>query len=103
MATISPQSEGRDEALSSLTTSIEVLNLAEQNSSIQPAKTVFGSAGGLLARIKVRFPHCDDEFLVHVYLGFDSRRTRVRVRQARPILRRCMSSSRPGVERERNG
>ena len=101
MATTPPQSEGRDEALSSLTTSIEALNLAEQNSSIQPAKTVFGSAGGLLARIKVRSPHCDDEFLVHICLGFDGRRTRLR--EARPIVRRCMSSPRPGVERERNG
>ena len=70
MATISPQpAEGRDEALSSLTTSIEALNLAEQNSSIKPAKTVFGSAGGLLALIRVNFPHCNDGLLAHVYPG----------------------------------
>ena len=55
MATTSPQpTEGRDEALSSLTASIGALNIAEQNSSIKPAKTVFGRAGGLLATIKVR-------------------------------------------------
>ena len=72
MATISPQPvEGHDEALSSLTTSIEALNLAEQNSSIQPVKTVFGSAGGLLARIRVRSPTCDDDLLTHAHLGRD--------------------------------
>ncbi|KAF9780538.1 hypothetical protein BJ322DRAFT_1213646 [Thelephora terrestris] len=44
--------EGRDRALSSLTASIGALNLAEQNSGIRPAKTVFGSAGVLLDTIR---------------------------------------------------
>ena len=57
MSTNSPQTEGRDEAHSSLTASIGALNLAEQNSSVKPAKTVFGSAGTLLATIRVRCPH----------------------------------------------
>ena len=72
MAPNSPQPvEGCDEALSSLTISIEALNLAEQNSTIKPVKTVFGSAGGLLATIRVRSPHCNDELLIHVHLGRD--------------------------------
>ena len=54
MSTNTPQSEGRDEAHSSLTASIGDLNLAEENSSLGPAKTVFGSAGVLLATIRVR-------------------------------------------------
>ncbi|KAF9780525.1 hypothetical protein BJ322DRAFT_1213636 [Thelephora terrestris] len=41
--------EGHDRAL---TASIETLNLAEQNSGIRPAQTVFGSAGVLLATIR---------------------------------------------------
>ncbi|KAF9780540.1 hypothetical protein BJ322DRAFT_1145561, partial [Thelephora terrestris] len=44
--------EGRDRALSSLTASIGALNLAEQDSGIRPAKTVFGSAGVLLDTIR---------------------------------------------------
>ena len=47
------QSEGRDGAHSSLTASIDGLNLAEQNSSLAPAKIVFGSAGVLLTTIRV--------------------------------------------------
>ena len=54
MSTNSPQLEGLDEAHSSLTASIDVLNLAEQNSRLGPAKTVFGSAGVLLTTIRVR-------------------------------------------------
>ena len=72
MAPNSPQQvEGCDEALSPLTTSIKALNLAEQNSTIKPVKTVFGSAGGLLATIRVRSPICDDDLLIHVHLGRD--------------------------------
>ena len=52
MSTNSSQSEGRDEALSSLTAPISALNLLERNSSIKSAKIVFGSAGGLLAMIR---------------------------------------------------
>ncbi|KAF9780536.1 hypothetical protein BJ322DRAFT_1213644 [Thelephora terrestris] len=44
--------EGRDGTLSSLTASIGALNLAEQNSGIRPAKTIFGSAGVLLDTIR---------------------------------------------------
>ncbi|KAF9780572.1 hypothetical protein BJ322DRAFT_1112560 [Thelephora terrestris] len=44
--------EGRDRALSSLAASIGALNLAEQDSGIRPAKTVFGSAGVLLDTIR---------------------------------------------------
>ena len=45
-----------DGSLSSLTASIDALNLAEQKSSTKPAKTVFGSAGALLTKIRVRHP-----------------------------------------------
>ncbi|KAF9781675.1 hypothetical protein BJ322DRAFT_238068 [Thelephora terrestris] len=52
MATRSPQPEERDASLSSLTASIETLHLAEQNSSTDPTKSVFGSVRGLLATIR---------------------------------------------------
>ncbi|KAF9782743.1 hypothetical protein BJ322DRAFT_1110630 [Thelephora terrestris] len=48
----SPQPVGHDGDLSLLTTSIGTLNLAERNSSIKPAKNVFGSARALLAAIR---------------------------------------------------
>lgn len=54
MSTNSPQSGGCDGAHSSLTASIGALTIAEQNSSLKPAKTVFGTAGVLLATIRVR-------------------------------------------------
>ena len=54
MSTNSPQLEGSDEAHSSLTASIGALHLAEQNSSVESAKTVFGTAGVLLTTIRVR-------------------------------------------------
>ena len=97
MSPNSPQTEGRDGAHSSLTASIDDLNLAEQNSSVKPAKAVFGSAGVLLAAIRVYKlpPHCNDA-LVHVHLGLGGRRTRLR--QAWEVLRPRVSSSRPGVE-----
>jgi hypothetical protein len=54
MTTNSPQPEGGcDGALSSLSATIEALNLVKQNSSVEPAKTVFGSAGVLLTTIRV--------------------------------------------------
>ncbi|KAF9780512.1 hypothetical protein BJ322DRAFT_1164340 [Thelephora terrestris] len=52
MDTNTPHSGGHDGGLSSLNASIGALHLAEQNSSIEPAKTVFGSAGVLLATIR---------------------------------------------------
>ena len=57
MSPNSPQTEGRDGAHLSLTASIHDLNLAEQSSSVKPAKAVFGSAGVLLAAIRVSSPH----------------------------------------------
>ena len=96
MSTNSLQSEGRDGAHSSLTASIGALNIAEQNSSLKPAKTAFGTVGVLLATIRVRPSLCNDRLPVHVYLGLGSRRSRLR--QTRTILRQRMPSSRPGVE-----
>ena len=96
MSTNSLQSEGRDGAHSSLTASIGALNIAEQNSSLKPAKTAFGTVGVLLATIRVRPSLCNDRLPVHVYLGLGSRRSRLR--QTWTIMRQCMSSSRPGVE-----
>ena len=52
--------KGRDDALSSLNVTIDILNIAKEVSSIAPAKAAFGSTSDLLTLIKVRF------LLVHV-------------------------------------
>ena len=56
MATTSQRQKGRNNVLSTLDVTIEVLNIAKEISSITPAKAVFGSVGVLLTMIKVRFP-----------------------------------------------
>ena len=45
----------QDFTLSSLNVAIEAMNLAKEIASITPAKAVFGSAGVVLAMIKVCF------------------------------------------------
>ena len=52
----SQQPKGRDGALSLLNTAIEALNIANDLSSITPAKAVFSSVGTLLTMIRVRVP-----------------------------------------------
>lgn len=55
MATDSPPRKGRDGAISALNVSIEALNLAQEISSITPAKAVFGSVSVLLVKIRARY------------------------------------------------
>jgi len=50
------QLKRREDAISSLNASIETLNLAENDSSIAPAKVIFGSVNGLLMMIRVCSP-----------------------------------------------
>ena len=51
----SQQSKGREGATEELNTAIEATNLAENLSTIAPAKTVFGSVAILLTMIRVCF------------------------------------------------
>ena len=86
METDSQQPGGREGAISALNAAIQDTGLAENVSSIAPAKAVFGSVTVLLALIRVRFLlFCDDLLQVHTQLGLDgqktgSRRTRVTLR-----------------------
>jgi len=54
----SQRSKGEDGATSSLNIAIETLDIAREDSSITPAKAVFGSVSTLLKTIRVRFPFC---------------------------------------------
>jgi len=66
MDTIPYRQARRDNSLSLLTTSIEVMNLAEELSSIAPAKALFGSVSVLLIMIRVRcLLFSDDTVQVH--------------------------------------
>ena len=51
----SQRPKGREDAVSVLTAAIETLDLAEKNSSIKPAKTVFATVSTLLTMIRVHF------------------------------------------------
>lgn len=55
MDTKSKKSKRRDDVLSSLNVVIEGLNLAENLSSITPAKAVFGTVSVILTMIRVSF------------------------------------------------
>ena len=58
--------KGRDGVLSLLNAAIEALNIADDLSSITPAKVVFASVGTLLTMIRVRVPlFSDDLFWAH--------------------------------------
>jgi len=86
METDSQRPGGREGATSALNAAIQDTNLAENVSSIAPAKAVFGSVTVLLAFIRVCFLlFCNDLLQVHTQLGLDgqktgSRRTRVALR-----------------------
>ena len=59
MATKTQQAKGRDDALSSLNTAVNVLNRAGGATSVTQARAAFTSAGILLAMIRVGlFPVC---------------------------------------------
>ena len=53
MAAKSQRPKGRESIVSSLNAAIDAIHLAENISSITPAKAVFGTVGVLLAMIKV--------------------------------------------------
>ena len=53
----------RDDVLSSLNAVIEGLNLAENLSSITPAKAVFGTVSVILTMIRVSFPRLFEDTL----------------------------------------
>ena len=71
MTTNPEQPKRRDGAPSTLNMAIEGPNLAEDISSIIPAKDVFGSASDLLEMIRVRsfLVFCGEELLPYVCPG----------------------------------
>ena len=94
--------KGRGGVLSTLNATIETLNLAKEICSVTPAKAAFGSVSALLAMIRVSLFLLSDHGLpIHVSLGVDDQRTRLR--RPRIILCRCMQRSRQGVEGEAIG
>ena len=57
----SQQPNKQEGVISALNAAIEVLDLAEKNSSITPARTVFATVSSLLAKIRVCIPlFCND-------------------------------------------
>lgn len=68
MADKSQRLKRRDGILSSLNAVVDGLNLAEELSSITPAKAVFGSVSALLTVIRVSFlPAHFSRFLANMY------------------------------------
>ena len=67
MASASQTPKGRDGALSTLDTLIQVLSLAKDTCGIPPAQIALGSAVILLSMIRVRLPLLrEDWLLTHV-------------------------------------
>ena len=83
----SPQRpKGRDGVLSTLSVTIEALNLAKEVCGITPAKAAFGSVSALLTMIRVCFLlSCGCKLLAHISLGVNDQRARLC--QPRLILR----------------
>ena len=72
MDTDAQRPKRRDNVLSTLNMTIEVLNLAKEASSITPAKAAFGSVSAILAMIRVRFfLFYLDKFPAHVHVGLN--------------------------------
>jgi len=68
----SQRPKGREGTISALNAATEAMNLAENLSSIAPAKAVFGSVSTLLTMIRVCFLlSCKDLFQVYTELGFN--------------------------------
>ena len=65
MATKSQRPKGRENAVSLLNAAIEAISLAENLSSITPAKAVFGTVNVLLTMIKVCFLLCNEMSQAH--------------------------------------
>ena len=78
MATSSQQPERRNNSLSSLNMTVEVLNLAEEVSDVPPVKTVLGSASAILVMIRVwSLPIYLGGFQTHTYVGLDDEPSRI--------------------------
>jgi hypothetical protein len=96
MASPQPQ-KGRDGVLSTLDVLIQALNLAKDACGIPPAQIALGSSCVLLTLIRVRFPTLrEDKHLIHVSLGHNGQRSRLRRTWAR--LRWCMPNPLPEIE-----
>lgn len=66
------QPTGREAAISALNAAVEVMNLAEKNSTITPVKTVFGSVSTILTLVRVCFLlSCNDLLRIYTQLGLD--------------------------------
>ena len=65
MASKSQRPKGRENVVSLLSAAIEAINLAENLSSITPAKAVFGTVNVLLTMIKVCPRLCEEMFQAH--------------------------------------
>jgi len=59
----SQQPEEREDAISALDAAIEALNLADKNSGVTPAKSVFADVSALFITIRVRFLLLYDDML----------------------------------------
>ena len=65
MAIKSRRPKGRENAVSLLNSAVDAINLAENLSSITPAKAVFGTVNVLLTMIKACFRLGDEMFYTH--------------------------------------
>lgn len=64
---------GRGDTLSTLSTAVEIMNLAKEDPSVTRAKPAFESVGALLTTIGVcSLPFCDYEFMFSGYPGVSS-------------------------------
>ena len=62
----------RQSTISALNAAIGALDLAENTSTITPAKAIFGTVGVLLAMIRVCFLLSSNNLLqIHTYVGLD--------------------------------
>jgi hypothetical protein len=79
MASTSQQHKGRNVVLPTLDVFIQVVNIAKDTCGIPPAQVAFGSAGVLLTMIRVPTALLrDNKPPIHVYLGHDGQRSRLR-------------------------
>ena len=102
MVSISQRPKGHGGAVSALDVVIQTLTLAGGACGVPPAQIALGSTLVLLTMIRVRFPlPRGGGLLIQVNLGLHDQRTRLH--RTWTILRGCVSSPRPGVERETIG
>ena len=64
----------REGVISTLNAAVEIMNLANERTSITPAKVVFGSASDVLTIIRVRFLLvCVDRLHIEMHPGLDDK------------------------------